>query len=319
MVMFRELSVHNSAGMSRLIAQRRTDTQSLTVDGEQHINCDKRSVQANRGARKLVFRRLCGTECRDGRWPHRTKVRCWYCRLPFTGTPIPVVQQYDSIRELYDVYGMCCSAPCSKAFIIDLRSNDGLTRLMWQRRMLVDIFGWPAATPIPTAPPWQALKEFGGYMSVAEWRGAAAQQLKMRLRKAPFVPFSIFTESELTGEAALVEAGVSDTRVTPTRQSQDSLQQQATQHGASFSLKNLCRPPESEVIKTTGQLRTKHPELAAGAGESEFQEFLDTQALPTEEECRKVREKRESERKASRKRKRTKPDEKAPYDSASNG
>jgi hypothetical protein len=291
--------------MARVIAQRQRDVQAIELGDEQQIDCDTRSIQANRGARKLLFRKLSGTECRDGRWPGRTKVRCWYCRLPFSGTPVPVVQQYDSVRDLYTVYGMCCGAPCSKAFIIDLRSNDGLTRLMWQRRMLVDVFGWPADQPIPTAPPWQALKEFGGSMTAAEWR-AAPYKLKMRLRKAPFVPFSIFTESEITGEAALVEAGVNSTGPGPARK-RESLEQQATQHGASFSLKNLVRPPEHEVIKTNAQLRDRHPELAAAASaESEFQEFLDTQALPTEAECRTVREKREAERKASRKRKRSK-------------
>lgn len=297
--------MHFTVGMARLIAQRQRTTETLVLDNEQQINCDTRSIQANCGPRKLIFRKLCGTECREGRWPSRTKVQCWYCRLPFTGPPVPVVQQYDVVRDLYDVYGMCCGAPCSKAFIIDLRSNDGLTRLMWQRRMLVDVFGWPADTPIPTAPPWQALKEFGGHMTVAQWR-QAPYKLKMRLRKAPFVPFSIFTESEITGEAALIEAGVDSAGPAPSRK-QESLEQQASQHGASFSLKNLARPPEDEVIKTTAQLRERHSELAAAASaESEFQEFLDTQALPTEEECRVVRERREAERKANRKRKRSK-------------
>ena len=173
---------------------------------------------------------------------------------------------------------------------------------MWQRRMLVDVFGWPADTPIPTAPPWQALKEFGGHMSVTQWREAPFK-LKMRLRKAPLCRSRSSPRARSSGRRPSRPGSTAGPA--PPRK-QESLEQQATQHGASFSLKNLARPPEAEVIKTTAQLRERHPELAAAASaESEFQEFLDTlAALPTEEECRLVREKREAERKANRKRKR---------------
>ena len=59
--------------------------------------CDQK-IQHSEQPRKLVYRRLRGLE-NDFNGYKSTKLCCWYCRLPFDTTPIPIVQQYDAVKD----------------------------------------------------------------------------------------------------------------------------------------------------------------------------------------------------------------------------
>lgn len=283
--------------MSRRISQKRRQQFSDAVDvSEQEVICDQ-DIRTGPQPKRLVYRRLPGLLVKGGVWPAKTNVACWYCRLPFQSQPIPIVQQYDATKNIYDVYGVACSGPCSKSYIMSLRNNDARTRLMWQTKMLIEVFGWPADEPVPAAHPWQALDVFGGYMTLQEWR-RVTPEYKMQLKMPPFVPFVIFTETESKGAFH-----VDQTKPADALEHVDTLEEQATQHGAAFSLKGLRRP--DTVISTLEQLAAAHPHHAVDTSPhgSIFGEFMATQNLPTPEETQRIRDQREADRKAKRKRK----------------
>lgn len=289
--------------MSRRISQRRRQNFSQVLEAPdivteaQDVLCEQ-DIRHTNQPRKLIYRRLRGIENTfDGSWPQSTNIYCWYCRLPFVTIPIPIVQQYDSTKELYDVYGVTCSPACSKSYIMQMRNNDTRTRLMWQCKMLIEVFGWPADKPIPTAHPWQALDVFGGYMPVEVWR-KHQPGMRIELKMPPFVPFHIFQETELKG-LCYVDQTVGLTTATAS----DTLEEQALQHGAAFSLKGLKRP--DVIIKTHEELQAAHPQHSRDQSDSAFAEFLNTQPVPTDEECLMIQEQREIDRKAKRKRKPT--------------
>lgn len=288
--------------MARRISARRRNEFSDVVStdvAEQNVLCDQKVRHGE--PRKLVYRRLRGIEHHfDGRWPETTKICCWYCRLPFKTTPVPIVQQYDAVRDQYDVYGITCSPACSKAFISRSNNNDSRTRLMWQSKMLIDVFGWPSETPIPIANDWESIDVFGGYLTIDEFR-KQSPGVKIRVKKPPFVPYYVFTETEHKKVAVVDESEENFANADPA----DTLEEQAIMHGAAFSLKNLRRPPEDEVIRTVDHLRTAHPRHKELQSNSVFDEFLKSQPLPTEAECQAIRDQREADRKAKRKRKRT--------------
>ena len=289
--------------MSRRVSARRRKEFSEVVDtskvNEHNVVCDQKIQHSE--PRKLIYRRLRGMENEfNGTWPKSTNLSCWYCRLPFKTVPVPLVQQYDPVKDQYDVYGITCSPACSKAFIARRNCNDARTRLIWQSKMLIDVFGWPADQPIPMADDWEAIDQFGGWMTIDEWR-KNKPGVKIRVRKPPFVPFHIFTETE-HGALSTVDqttAGFSQA------EQADTLEEQAVMHGAAFSLKGLKRPPEEKIIRTAEQLAEAHPRHAQQEATSIFDEFLQTQKLPTEEEAAAIRAQREADRKAKRKRKRT--------------
>jgi hypothetical protein len=283
--------------MSRRISQKRRQGISDAVDvSEQEVICDH-ELRAGPQPRRLVYRRLPGLITTGGVWPQKTHIACWYCRLQFTTQPIPIVQQYDATKNMYDVYGVACSGPCSKSYIMSLRNNDARTRLMWQTKMLIEVFGWPADEPIPAAHPWQALDVFGGYMTVQQWR-RVIPDVKMQLKMPPFVPFVIFTETELKGMCQ-----IDQTKPPEGLDHVDTLEEQAMQHGAAFSLKGLRRP--ETIISTVEQLAAAHPHHAVDMSPhgSVFGEFMATQTLPTTQECQNIRDQREADRRAKRKRK----------------
>lgn len=292
-----KFSLQNSCIMSRRISQKRRQQFSDAADvTEQEVICDQ-DIRAGPQPKRLVYRRLPGLLVKNGIWPSRTHVACWYCRLKFDSQPIPIVQQYDATKNVYDVYGVACSGPCSKSYIISLRNNDARTRLMWQTKMLIEVFGWPAHEPVPAAHPWQALDVFGGYMTLQEWR-RVTPEFKMQLKMPPFVPFVIFTETELKGICHIDQNKPADTL-----EHVDTLEEQATQHGAAFSLKGLRRP--ETIISTVEQLAEAHPHHAVDMSPhaSIFGEFMSTQTIPTPEECQRIKDQREADRKAKRKRK----------------
>lgn len=291
--------------MSRRVSQRWRKQCSEAIQTSEvetrNVDCAVQ-IRGGRGPRRLIYRRLRGMDnIFNGSWPKSTKIHCWYCRLPFKTTPVPIVQQYDSVKDKYDVYGICCSAQCSKSYVRSLKTNDARTRLVWQENMLVEEFGWPQNKPIPSAPPWQAIDVFGGYMTIEEWRGTSPQ-LSIKLKMPPFVPFHIYTETEQKGSAIVEETAAT------LRETDDSVEEQAIQHGASFSLKKLRRPPDSEIIRTEEQLHEKYPDCV-GEGEEEepfFRTFLRTQPLPTDEECLEIQKKNKERRKAESLRKKEK-------------
>ena len=290
--------------MARRVSARRRNDFSDAVDmsevTEQNVLCDQK-IRHSEQPRKLVYRRLRGMEHNfDGTWPKCTNLHCWYCRLPFETTPVPIVQQYDPIRDQYDVYGIACSPSCSKAFISRSNNNDSRTRLMWQSKMLIDVFGWPREVPIPMANDWESIDCFGGYLSIDEWR-KQNPGIKIRVKKPPFIPFHVFTETEHQQLSVVDQSAANFANADPG----DTLEEQAVMHGAAFSLKNLRRPPEDEVIRTVEQLRAAHPRHKELETPSVFDEFLKTQPLPSAAECKAIRDAREADRKAKRKRKRT--------------
>ena len=286
--------------MARRISSRRREAFSelVSTETEQNVVCEQKIAHAQ--PRKLVYRRLRGLEQTfDGRWPSKTDIRCWYCRLPFETTPIPIVQQYDPVKDQYDVYGITCSPACSKAFIARGNNNDCRTRLIWQNKMLIEVFGWPRDKPVPMADDWEALDVFGGYMPVDEWR-KVHPGVKIRVKQPPFVPFHVYTETEHRGLSVIDQTKTDFSAADRV----ESLEEQAVMHGAVFTLKGLQRPPEDQIIRTHEQLHKLHPQLPDQQQESLFQHFLDTQQLPSDAECAEERAKREADRKRKRKRKR---------------
>ncbi len=290
--------------MSRRISQRRRQGFSEVVATHDTVDIHDQEVLCNQDIRhgveprKLVYRRLRGMEnAFNGAWPEKTHIHCWYCRLPFTTVPVPIVQQYDSTKKLFDVYGITCSPSCSKSYIMNMRNNDARTRLMWQTKMLVEVFGWPHDKPILAANPWQALDVFGGYMTVEEWR-QNRPGVTMQIKMPPFVPFHVYTETEIKGICH-----IDQTQAPETMDRVDSLEEQAIQHGAAFSLKGLQRP--EKIITTMQQLKEVHPHhnIDVHNSGSVFLDFLKNHPLPDDTECQAIRDQREAERKAKRKRK----------------
>ena len=96
-------------------------------------------------------------------WPEKTDIMCWWCCHTFDTIPIPCPVEYDEIRNRYKVNGIFCSWSCSAAYSIKEYSS---LALIYQ--MKNDLCGY--SENIVVAPPKYCLKNFGGYMTIKDYR-----------------------------------------------------------------------------------------------------------------------------------------------------
>lgn len=100
--------------------------------------------------------------------PNTTDVWCWWCCHPFDGIPRFMPTKYDSIRKRYKVMGNFCSWQCTKAFMY-FDNNYSITNNMnLLTKLIKDIHG--KTISLSCAPPKSILKNFGGKMSIEEFR-----------------------------------------------------------------------------------------------------------------------------------------------------
>tara|TARA_Y100000310_G_C20571752_1_gene758410 strand:+ start:129 stop:1109 length:981 start_codon:yes stop_codon:yes gene_type:complete len=101
-------------------------------------------------------------------WPKSTTVCCFWCTEPFDGFPIglPVMMH----QGIFYVDGCFCSPECAAAYNFDNTEST----LVWERYSLLNLLYTKminnVTTDIQIAAPRQALKKFGGILSIEEYR-----------------------------------------------------------------------------------------------------------------------------------------------------
>lgn len=250
-----------------------------------------------------------------GEFPTSSKgLVCCYDRKPFKTKPIPVVSDFDPSNNTYHVYKVACSKACSKGYVIK-NSGDSITwrrsLLMYQHRLLVALGLHPEGQPIPMAHSLEALES----MPIHKWRipdDATVVPIVDVLPK--LVPHRVMLRVPVSEkEAADADAMMEVEAVMPTNApgplEEERARFQAVELLGDLSTNNLRRPPDEECIDTNEKLRQAYPDLDLISDDPgpfvKWKNKAEAEGtLPTDEECRKIREQQRLER--SRKRKRTK-------------
>lgn len=92
--------------------------------------------------------------------------KCWWCRNHFMSPPVQLPEDY--YDNTFYCIGHFCSFNCTKSYNLDL--NDSLT---WKRESLLNLFYYQTYSEnkyIHPAPHWMTLNEYGGYLSIEEFR-----------------------------------------------------------------------------------------------------------------------------------------------------
>lgn len=94
---------------------------------------------------------------------------CWWCCHDFDTTPLSMPVRHDERRNTFHTSGNFCSWSCMKSFAID---KHGLTKgglicgnIVMMRKKMFNQIG-----PVKPAPNRFRLKEFGGDMTIEEFR-----------------------------------------------------------------------------------------------------------------------------------------------------
>lgn len=121
-----------------------------------------------RGSKRV---RVATAPSRGTPWPASTDQWCWHCCHPFEGQPLPLPVRYDDRQDAFHVMGTFCSWACMKTH--NWESASYLKSVVVNNITLFHKRCTGALRPIRSAPPRQALKVFGGLMSIDEFRAAA--------------------------------------------------------------------------------------------------------------------------------------------------
>lgn len=91
--------------------------------------------------------------------------RCYYCHHTFPNKPFFLPTDYSSELNRYKVFGNFCSPNCVKSYALNHKIYSNKAYLVGQmyRKLMGNI-------NIKCAPPIQCLKEYGGIMSISEFR-----------------------------------------------------------------------------------------------------------------------------------------------------
>ena len=165
------------------------ETRHNPANGNEQIFLPHSEVQKATAATRDGCSVLCSSSCRDMsdaskytpyklfstdlhqliEWPQTTSTCCWYCCHAFETVPVCIPVTYDTLQNVFEVFGIFCSWNCAKAYVQSTYSSESSEQLMWMRIMAREVFKMNLGV-FPPAPPRMFLKMFGGHLTIEEFR-----------------------------------------------------------------------------------------------------------------------------------------------------
>lgn len=108
-----------------------------------------------------------------GSLPVSTTKLCWWDRHPFQNKPLGCPLRYipGKEKDTYETEGYFCGFPCCKAYIINQRAEIKYKEsLALLSMMFMSFYG--KLDYIPIAPTWKVLKDYGGHLTIQEYKSA---------------------------------------------------------------------------------------------------------------------------------------------------
>lgn len=121
-------------------------------------------------------------------WPSNTSICCYWCCHRFDNPPFGIPVNYSNHN--FDVFGCFCSLECAAAYNFKMQDN---VDEMWERYNLINLLyrRLGSGKIVKPAPDRLALKMFGGYMDIDEFRDFFRSN---KLVNVNFPPMSSLTQ-----------------------------------------------------------------------------------------------------------------------------
>lgn len=128
-----------------------------------------------------------------------TKNKCWHCCYPINGYAIPRVFSYNSLNDTFETVGQYCSFCCSASDTRNRNENVSLLKMMFMRyynhQIVEEWFSRIHGGSSIYAPPKQVLTDFGGHMSIEEYRGSFGLGVNVEILVPPLYKDMMVQES----------------------------------------------------------------------------------------------------------------------------
>lgn len=119
---------------------------------------------------------------KTGDWPFSTSTLCYWCCHGFGNTPIGIPRRFDGYH--FYVTGCFCSFSCAAAY--NLMSNENNSTIINRYTLLCTLANMLGCDEeVKAAPPREALKCFGGHMSIEEFRDNSETKALMVVNITP--------------------------------------------------------------------------------------------------------------------------------------
>jgi hypothetical protein len=139
-------------------------------DDSKEIQKDKKilsQLPQYRSVKKIhnILGKFVETFEKNSEWPEKTNIFCWWCCHPFDNEPVPCPINYNEITDKFLVKGIFCGWSCAAAFSLEKYKT-----LNFVYSLKNNIYSEDEFRKIPIAPDKICLKNFGGPLSIEEYR-----------------------------------------------------------------------------------------------------------------------------------------------------
>lgn len=117
-------------------------------------------------------------------WPATTSISCYWCCHQFNNVPYGIPVKF--YNNHFHVYGCFCSLECAMAYNFD--ANEGIDE-KWERHNLLNLLARSLGVTdrLKPAPNRLALKMFGGYMDIDEFRAFCKSSKTININFPPMM------------------------------------------------------------------------------------------------------------------------------------
>ena len=148
--------------LSENLSESEKNTSSIFIKNEEFNKNNK--IKSLENELKILKSKEDSKECSDK--TEYNNVKCWYCRNYFKGPPVRLPENY--FKGKFICTGNFCSYNCAMSYNIDLNDEktslrNSLINLLYQKTYKKDEL-------IKPSPSWQVLKEYGGILSLEQFR-----------------------------------------------------------------------------------------------------------------------------------------------------
>jgi len=159
--------------------QKKSDISKLQTELENLGISDTKSktyetIVTNNNTFKLKAYTCFKEEHANGEVPKFTNIKCWWCRscIPSTIQPLGMPIKYTKEHNFFDTEGMFCSFNCMCSY---LHENTNVSQYKDSGSLIYFMYKcifneYPYKMNIRKAPSWKLLKDYGGNLTIEEFR-----------------------------------------------------------------------------------------------------------------------------------------------------
>lgn len=170
--------VKNKKDQIKLSTSDSEDSENESLDTFNIKSKNKKMLNQNLDIKNIKCMKFFSDEFDNGKEILFSNYRCYNCHYKFLNQPFFLPISYCSIQNKYKVYGNFCSPNCVKSYALNSKTLNNKVYLVGE--MYKKILGYNYI--IKPAPPINLLKDYGGPLTIQEYRNNFNNKITYKLK-----------------------------------------------------------------------------------------------------------------------------------------